>query len=796
MNRTDARRWWRLLAALLVPLIIAGGLIGAQWKSQARLERVTAALVNNDEMITYNGQPIPVGRLLADALINNHQANITWELANDQGGSDGLRSGKYTAVVTVPKSFSADAMSSVVDPKNARQATVDVRLSEQAQANDPNLAAVLVNSATTALNQQLAGQYLDGMFAGFSDQAEQLAQVSAAATKLAAAGTQVADGNRQLADGVGKLNGGAEQLQGGIDQFNGGLQSYVAGVQQYTGGVDQAAAGAQQYAGGVQSYTDGVNQAAAGSGQLTDGLRRYTDGVKQASGGLQQATARLPELQQGTERYVGGVNQLLDGVGGIATGANGVASGLQQYQSGLEAQMAPGSAVFSAAEQQAVRRLGQGQATSLAQLAQGICLQAAAVNPACAATVEQALRGATSVGAGTGLGAAVEGLKTPQNGQTLLGGAQQLAQGATLINQNAGQLRDGGNGLAAGMGQLGDGLGQLTGGMQQLAQNSDGLVQGQEKLNSGLQQLAQNSGQLSSGATQLSGGLQQLAANSAQLNDGGAQLAAGGRELAQQAPQLTGGIAQLADASTKLADGSRQLADGQKQFADGFSRQASIPTYTDAQRKELSTAIAAPVQLTALDTVTAPSRSLPVLIALVALWIGALATFLARRPVPRSVAWGNRAAAGNLVAALLPGLAVVALQALALWGILLATLHPSAGHGAGLLGVLLVAAVSFTFVNHALAALFGWAGRLVAVAVATLAVAAGMSAAVPALLSPLASILPVSAAARAAATVAAGGADATGNILTLIAWAVVALVASVAAVLAGQRIRPRALRVA
>ncbi|HBY23312.1 MAG TPA: hypothetical protein DEG88_08515, partial [Propionibacteriaceae bacterium] len=75
-------RWTTVLALLLVPLLVAGGFLWGTWGANPRLRNVQAAIVNNDEMVTINGQAMPLGRQLASYLVDtDRDQNLTWVLA-------------------------------------------------------------------------------------------------------------------------------------------------------------------------------------------------------------------------------------------------------------------------------------------------------------------------------------------------------------------------------------------------------------------------------------------------------------------------------------------------------------------------------------------------------------------------------------------------------------------------------------------------------------------------------------------------------------------------------------------
>ncbi len=64
-------RWSALIAALLVPVLLAGGLLWGVSGGDARVRQVRAAIVNLDEMVEVNGQMMPMGRQLAAELVDS-----------------------------------------------------------------------------------------------------------------------------------------------------------------------------------------------------------------------------------------------------------------------------------------------------------------------------------------------------------------------------------------------------------------------------------------------------------------------------------------------------------------------------------------------------------------------------------------------------------------------------------------------------------------------------------------------------------------------------------------------------
>ena len=97
--------WLSMLGLILVPLLVAGGFLWATWNSSDRLDRVQAAIVNNDDGVTLNGQFVPLGRQLAGGLVKGEDGvdNFDWVLTDDADAKSGLAAGTYAAVVTIPE---------------------------------------------------------------------------------------------------------------------------------------------------------------------------------------------------------------------------------------------------------------------------------------------------------------------------------------------------------------------------------------------------------------------------------------------------------------------------------------------------------------------------------------------------------------------------------------------------------------------------------------------------------------------------------------------------------------------
>ena len=195
----------------------------------------------------------------------------------------------------------------------------------------------------------------------------------------------------------------------------------------------------------------------------------------------------------------------------------------------------------------------------------------------------------------------------------------------------------------------------------------------------------------------------------------------------------------------------------------------------------MATVVAAPVDGDGLAGLVRPGLAWASLLLVLALWVGALATFLVLRPMPADALTSRETYLALLARTAGPGVAIVCAQALLLGvtGALVLGLTPAAT--ASLVGVLLVAGVAFALVNHALAALFGTPGRIVALAMGLLTTIAAATSAAPPVIGALgvgSTLTPALDAVRAVGV----GLSPVIAALTLLGWALVAGVASLAAV--------------
>ncbi|WP_341997100.1 YhgE/Pip family protein [Microbacterium sp. LWH7-1.2] len=446
--------WLTLIGVLLLPVVIGGILVAALYNPVERLDNLTAAIVNEDEPVTVDGQLVPLGRQLTAGLVEGSDdldSNLTWTLSNADDAAAGLADGTYAAVITIPENFTAAALSTRPG-ETPEQATIEVTTPPDSLIVDDAITAQVASAAASTMGAQLSTVYLENVFLGFTTLGDQLGTAADGAQQLADGATQAADGAAELPGGISQLADGNEQLADGASQLASGAGQIAGGATSLQSGLTTIAGKTREAAGGAQQIADGVNAGAATleqNGLVPDPVSNFADTAAASTAATAQAigtqAATLAKLAAqcapaGSDFCTQLATAAAD-TGDAAEQAATAAKDAGTTQFALKAFDTDGTAKLAAQ----FREIGAGVGTlagGLTQLAGGI---------------DQSAAGAGQLATG------VTGIQSGASG--LSDGASQLASGAT-------QAADGATSLADGMAQLADGTGELATG---LATASDSL---------------------------------------------------------------------------------------------------------------------------------------------------------------------------------------------------------------------------------------------------------------------------------------------------------------------------------
>jgi putative membrane protein len=714
------------LALIAVPLLIAGLLAWAFGHGLSHQGSAVAAVVNDDTPVTINGQLVPLGRQLAGKLVDGSDERYRWVLTNDADARRGLASGAYAAAVTVPPTFSARATSAATasDPLTAEQGMITVTTAREASLADEVLSKDVADATVAALNQQVVQTYLDRVYVGFTTVHDAIGQAADGASRLADGTTQLRTGSRQLADGGSTL---------------------VVGLGDLSSGAGRAWAGARQVASGAGRLRSGTADLASGAGRLAAGAGQLVSGGRQLSAGLDQLRTGTAQLPAQTRRLADGAQQVAEGNRRLADEIVPYADTAIRFIDRIP-ELAPQA-----------RKLQQ-LAVTCSGVLHDVAADAAASTtaPAAASAAASAAAAAFCAQLQDTAGDLVDGAVTFDNGRSRLRG--QIVQLRTGLVQ----LADGSQQVADGADRLADSAPALTSGIAGAASGGRQLTAGLVTADAGAEQLASGTRQVAAGAATLSGAADGLAT-------GVGQLASGSARAQQGAVTLTGGADRLASGAAEADRGAGLLASGLSSARD------AVPSYTPAGRQHLAKVAATPaVARAAGDRGTA--RLVAGFFLVLALWVGALVTFLTLRSIPADALASREATWRLVVRGAAPGLGVAVAggslvgAAAALW------LGTGAPRGAALTAVAVVVAVTFTVLHQALVAALGRAGWVLSLLVLLVTVAAGVVSTVPPGMKQLAAWLPTRDALAVLRAVAVGGDGLVADLFGLGVWLLAASV--------------------
>ena len=243
-----------------IPILYSGFFLGSIWDPYGQTKNLPVAFVNEDKGASLNGKALNIGESVEKKLKDNH--DLGWEFVSKQQADEGVNSGHFYAVVTIPSDFS--------------QKVASITESEPQQA--------VINFTTTP-----AKNYI-GSLVSNQAAAKVKSSVSEQITQAYAKG---------ILDNLDKLGIGLDTAANGASTLHDGLGRLQSGAQTYVGGVKQLAVNQQSLTGGLAQLSDGSRKLQAGLGQLSNSLptesqlSQLSDGMKQLQSGINQLNASV-----------------------------------------------------------------------------------------------------------------------------------------------------------------------------------------------------------------------------------------------------------------------------------------------------------------------------------------------------------------------------------------------------------------------------------------------------------------------------------------------------------------------
>jgi putative membrane protein len=364
MTRRSQLTLW-IVAGVLTPLVIIGGLLGAFSSGDSALERVPVALVNNDELIRETDESgeetiIFASKPLVTELVTSEEFAVDWLVTGSSQARALLASGDVYAIVEIPEDFSLAV--TTLDSDNPQAATFTI-ITDSSRSY---LASVLSDQIGVALAAGVSDEFgsgiMDGLFSAIVEIADGFDDIAEGSDTLAS-------GVEDVADGVSELNDGVGDLASGYEEFDDGLGEYTDGVTALSDGLDSLSAGTTalpELSAGVKSYTDGVSAISGGlsalrsslssvpmaqalidqlaiaasggstlSGQTTTALTGVQTGIIELDKGADALDDAGQDLASGSGDIRDGVGDLAEGVGELDEGMVELSEGAREFSDGV-----------------------------------------------------------------------------------------------------------------------------------------------------------------------------------------------------------------------------------------------------------------------------------------------------------------------------------------------------------------------------------------------------------------------------------------------------------------------------
>lgn len=243
-----------------IPILYSGFFLGSIWDPYGQTKNLSVAFVNEDKGASLNGKSLNVGESVEKKLKDNH--DLGWEFVSKQQADEGVNSGHFYAVVTIPSDFSQKAAS--ITESGPQQAVINFTTTPAKNY----IGSLVSNQAAAKVKSSVS---------------EQITQAYA----------------KGILENLDKLGMGLDTAANGASTLHDGLGRLQSGTQTYVGGVKQLAVNQQSLTGGLAQLSDGSRKLQAGLGQLSNNLptesqlSQLSDGMKQLQSGINQLNASV-----------------------------------------------------------------------------------------------------------------------------------------------------------------------------------------------------------------------------------------------------------------------------------------------------------------------------------------------------------------------------------------------------------------------------------------------------------------------------------------------------------------------
>ncbi len=344
-----------LIGIIFIPVLYSGIYLWAFWDPYGHIERLSVAVVNEDQPAEFEGETFRVG----DELINQFKEDrsFDWHFVTRAEAEQGLANQDYYFSLFIPSDFSKRATTLMAQEPTPLEITL--KSNEGLNFIVAKIGQAGVEKIRQKLAEKLTLNYTEIMFNTIDKLKDGMQQASEGASSLNEGIGSLLSGTNELASTIGKrsssiskldqgaadLKAAASRLASGAEQLNNGFGKLSAGTGQIQEGLSSAAESSRKLSDALQPLIAGAAQTdhliAEYTADHTDTAkdetyRTLTETNKRISAGLAQVNASLTALNTGIVQLSEKQADLLGGVNAFGTSAGQLAAGAKQLSSGAD----------------------------------------------------------------------------------------------------------------------------------------------------------------------------------------------------------------------------------------------------------------------------------------------------------------------------------------------------------------------------------------------------------------------------------------------------------------------------
>lgn len=555
------------VVVLLIPIIYSFFYLKSYWDPYADLTGLKIAIVNLDE-----GEN---GKNQGEEFLNELKNSGTFDICDTTltEANDGMRDGKYYALITIPSDFT-----SCLNSASSKEKQISTITYSPNQASN-YLSSQIINSGIKTIETNLRASINSQIAETLADN---LKEVPVSLLKIS-------DGAKVILEGSQTLNSGLKQISDGTSTLN---ENYA----KFNDGVNSAYDGSKKIEEGLTSVGDGVDTLSNGSESLNSAIALINNGVNELS-------------NQGSE----GITKLSNGISTIAAGTSNLNESVLSYVDNVDT-LAQKSSSYVQSTADIMNDVNSyiSDATSANKDAYELLLKLSNADTTNAEKMQELTSQAKNIIANN----SQENLATKANNiitkEAYLSTSGEVVYRATKI-QEAGTL------VKGGVQKLDDGVKEFATSASSLTNLTSGITE----IKNAMEKVSKGSSSLNYGILSIREGVIALQNGSGSLTDGLSTLNTSSLTIKDAISTLDNGVSSAYDGSTKLVNGleefDTQIQEGlndtneQLEALDGIEEFAKNPVEFKTQ---------------AYGTVDSYGVAFTPLFLCIGLWVGALMAYV------------------------------------------------------------------------------------------------------------------------------------------------------------------------